>query len=120
MIYPDASGGNTSSKNASESDLTILRQAGFTIDVNPANPAVKDRINAVNAMILNDTAERRWTINVDACPTTTEAIEQQAYAASGEPDKTTGHDHPPDALGYFVVKRWPIVKRVASVTTLRI
>ena len=27
-IYPDASGGNTSSKNASESDLSILRKAG--------------------------------------------------------------------------------------------
>ncbi len=44
-IYPDASGANTTSKNASESDLSILRQAGFQIEVNPANPAVKDRVN---------------------------------------------------------------------------
>ncbi|WP_454673446.1 terminase large subunit domain-containing protein [Achromobacter pestifer] len=41
-IYPDASGGNTSSKNASESDLTILRQAGFTVRVNSRNPAIAD------------------------------------------------------------------------------
>lgn len=119
-IYPDASGANTSSKNASESDLTILRQAGFSIQVNAANPGVRDRVNAVNAMILNDVGERRWLINTDACPTTTEAFEQQAYAASGEPDKSAGHDHAPDAQGYFIVKRWPIVKRIVSVASLRI
>lgn len=119
-VYPDASGDNTSSKNASESDLTILRQAGFSIVVNDSNPRVRDRVNAMGAMILNEAGERRWLINTDACPVTTEAFEQQAYAASGEPDKTSGHDHPPDATGYFIVKRWPIVRPVASVSTLRL
>jgi hypothetical protein len=119
-VYPDASGGNTSSKNASESDLSILKQAGFVISVNPANPAVKDRVNAVNAMILNDTGVRRWKVNTDACPVLTESLEQQAYDNNGEPDKSTGHDHPNDAVGYFLVKRWPIVKRTAIVSTLRL
>lgn len=118
-IYPDASGGNTSSKNASESDLTILRQAGFSISVNPANPAVKDRVNAVNAMIMNDHGARRWLVNTDSCPVLTEAIEQQAYDNNSEPDKSTGHDHPNDAIGYMLVKRWPINKRTATVSSLR-
>jgi hypothetical protein len=119
-IYPDASGGNTSSKDASESDLSILKQAGFSVSVNPANPAVKDRVNAVNAMTLNDKGERRWKINTDACPVLTEAQEQQAYDKNGDPDKSTGHDHPNDAVGYFLVKRYPIVKRTATITQLRI
>lgn len=119
-IYPDASGGNTSSKDASESDLSILRQAGFTISVNPANPAVKDRINAVDGMTLNAEGVRRWKVNTDACPILTEAQEQQAWGTGGEPDKGTGHDHPNDAIGYFLVKRFPIVKRIAQVTSLRI
>ncbi|MBB1599494.1 terminase large subunit domain-containing protein [Variovorax sp. UMC13] len=118
-IYPDASGGNTSSKNASESDLSILKQAGFTISVNPANPAVKDRVNAVDAMALNADGVRRWKVNTDACPALTEAQEQQAWGTNGEPDKSTGHDHPNDAIGYFLVKRFPIVKRTAVVTPLR-
>lgn len=118
-IYPDASGGNTSSKNASESDLSILRQAGFTVSVNPSNPAVKDRVNSVNAMTLNDKGERRWKVNTDACPVLTEAQEQQPYDNNGEPDKSTGHDHPNDAVGYFLVKRWPITKRIATVAPLR-
>jgi len=113
-IYPDASGANTTSKNASESDLSILRQAGFQIEVNPANPAVKDRINAYNAMILNADGVRRWKINTDLCPTTTEALEQQVWGADGQPDKKTGHDHPNDANGYFIVKRFPIVRRAAQ------
>lgn len=119
-IYPDASGQNTSTKNASESDLSILKQAGFKIEVNTTNPAVKDRVNAVNAMLLNAVGERRWKINTDACPMTTESLEQQAWALSGDPDKSTGHDHMNDANGYFIVKRWPIVKRAATATALRI
>lgn len=118
-IYPDASGQNTSSKNASESDLSILKQAGFTVSVNPTNPAVKDRINAVDAMTLNASGARRWKVNTDACPALTEAQEQQPWGPNGEPDKSTGHDHPNDAVGYFLVKRFPIVKRIASVTPLK-
>ena len=114
-IYPDASGANTSSKNASESDLSILRQAGFSICVNSSNPAVKDRINAVDAMTLNAQGERRWKIHIDQCPKLTTAQEQQAWAANGEPDKTTGHDHLNDAVGYFLVKRWPISRPVMTI-----
>jgi hypothetical protein len=117
VIYPDASGGNTSTKNASESDLSILKQAGFKVEVNSANPAVKDRVNAYNALILNGTGERRFLINTDACPVTTEALEQQVWGEDGQPDKKTGHDHPNDANGYFLVKRWPIVKRTTTVTS---
>lgn len=113
-IYPDASGSSRKSVNAQESDLSILRAAGFTLRVNPANPAVRDRINAVNAMIP------KWRVNTDACPVLTESLEQQAYDKNGEPSKEGGHDHACDAFGYFIAQRWPIVRRHASVTTLRI
>jgi len=120
VIYPDASGGNTSSKNASESDLTILQQAGFVIRANPANPSVRDRVNSVNALILNDRGQRRLKVNTQACPVLTEALEQQAYDKNGEPDKKTGHDHPPDALGYRVMQDWPILRPSAAVSPLRV
>jgi hypothetical protein len=116
VIYPDASGGSTSTKNASESDLSILRQAGFSVEVNGRNPSVRDRVNAVNAMLLNADGVRRWLINTDACPKTTECLEQQAWGAAGEPDKTSGHDHMNDANGYFLAHRWPILRRFAAHT----
>lgn len=109
-VYPDASGQNTSSKNASESDLTILKQHGLRIRVDTRNPAVRDRVNAVNAMLLNGSGERRLKVNTDNCPTLTESLEQQAYDANGAPDKKTGHDHCNDAFGYFIANRYPIKK----------
>lgn len=119
-IYPDASGQNTSSKNASESDISLLREAGLTVRVNSRNSAVRDRVNAMNGMILNELDERRWLVNTDACPVLTEALEQQAYDGNGEPDKKSGHDHSLDAQGYFIVHRYPIVKRAGYVSELRV
>ena len=119
ILYPDVSGQNTSSKKAGESDFTILRQHGLRIEVgkvnengNAAANPVRDRYNAFNAMILNEQGKRRYRINTDACPVATEALEKQVFGVDGTPDKTTGHDHPNDATGYFMVRRYPIVKPV--------
>ncbi|VEB42974.1 Uncharacterized conserved protein [Chromobacterium violaceum] len=117
-VYPDASGQNTSSKSASESDLSILRQAGFTISVGSANPAVKDRVLATNAMLLNANGERRLKVNTRRCPKFTEGLEQQAYDANGEPDKKSGVDHVNDAGTYPIVRLWPIAKRTATQSKL--
>lgn len=111
-VYPDASGANTSSKGASVSDLTILQGAGFTVRAPSANPRVKDRVNSVNALILNDRGVRRLRVNTDACPTFTDGLEQQPYDDNGEPDKTTGHDHANDGGGYFLHGRWPVTPPV--------
>lgn len=118
-VYPDASGGNSSSKNASESDLSILRDHGLTVQANPTNPAVVDRINAVNALILNGNGVRRLKVNTLRCPKLTESLEQQVYDKNGEPDKSSGMDHLNDAAGYPLAYRWPIVKKVATVQQFR-
>ena len=107
-IYPDASGGSRKTVNASVSDISIIRQAGFAIRAAKANPPVKDRILAVNAgfdkqrLWVNDTGARAFA----------ESLEQQAYAKSGEPDKTSGFDHLNDAGGYFVHQQMPVRKPV--------
>lgn len=109
-IYPDSSGNNRKSVNASETDLTLLRNAGFTVIVDGANPRVRDRINAVNAMFCNANNERRYFINGEKCPLTVEAFEQQAYNKNGEPDKANDTDHPIDAAGYFIAKKYTLHK----------
>jgi hypothetical protein len=118
MVYPDASGQNRKSNNASESDLTLLRAAGFRVCANASNPAVKDRVLSANAMIHKDGA-RRYRVNPETCPQLVESLEKQAYNKHGEPDKSSGLDHIIDAATYFVVYRYPIVKRTASVSSLR-
>ena len=117
VVFPDASGRNTTSKSASVSDLTILQNAGFKIRAHDANPRVKDRVNAMNAMILNDKGERRLKVNTHYCPDFTEALEQQTYDKNGEPDKTTGHDHCTDAGGYPIAFMFPVNKPVATTTS---
>lgn len=106
-VYPDASGGATKSVNASISDITLLRSAGFTVLAHSKNPAVKDRVMAVNQMIHNQGA-RRLLVNPDKCPTLVEGLEQQAYNKNGEPDKANGLDHAVDALGYMIAYKFGI------------
>ncbi len=118
MIYPDASGNNRKSNNASESDIALLRAARFRICVNAANPRVKDRVLAANAMIHKEGA-RRYRVNPERCPQLVESLEKQAYTANGEPDKSGGLDHVIDAATYFIVYRYPIIKRTATISPLR-
>lgn len=113
-IYPDASGQSTSSKSWSRSDISILREQGFSINVDRSNPSVKDRVNATSAMLLNSEGERRLKINTNRCPKFTEALEQQIWDKNGQPDKTSGHDHANDAGTYPIVKLYPIKKPVAQ------
>lgn len=113
MVYPDASGDSRKSINASATDLAILRSAGFVVVADQANPPVKDRVNSMNGMFCNAKGERRYLVNRDRCPVYSAALEQQAWSSNGEPDKTTGHDHPVDAAGYFIIKCYPIIKHTA-------
>lgn len=114
VVYPDASGKSRRSTNAQQSDLTLLREAGFALRVDPSNPPVKDRVMSVNAVLPIT------KVNTDNCPTFTESLEQQAYDKNGEPDKTSGHDHSTESFGYFVHKRWPVVRQSAHVSPLRL
>jgi len=109
-VYPDASGQAHKTVNASLSDLQILRDHGLTVKVNSRNPAVKDRVNALNAQVLNGVGHRGLLVNTNKCPIVTECLEQQVYDKNGEPDKTSGKDHAPDALGYFIAEMWPIAR----------
>jgi len=115
-VYPDASGDSRKSNCASLTDIAQLREAGFSMMVNAANPPVKDRINSMNAMFCNALGERRYLVNVQRCPVYTESLEQQVWDKNGEPDKKADNDHPNDGGGYFIVKDYPIVKPAYSIT----
>lgn len=109
-IYPDASGDSRKSVNATQTDIQLLRQAGFNVQVNASNPPVKDRINSMNAMFCNAMGMRRYKVNTFLCPVYTESLEQQVWDDNGEPDKDGVTDHTNDAGGYFIVKQFPIEK----------
>lgn len=117
-VYPDASGGSAHTNNASISDLGLLRAAGFTLRVPAANPRIRARVVSVNAMLCNAKGKRRLLVNPYGCPKLAEALEKQAYDANGMPDKTTGFDHGPDAIGYFIHTRFPAVSSARERTSV--
>lgn len=109
-MYPDASGSSRKTVNASISDIALLEQAGFIVRAKKTNPAVKDRVLAMNAAL----EAGRIKINDSACPDVANCLEQQSYK-NGEPDKKSGNDHQNDATTYPIAYEMPIVKPVANV-----
>jgi hypothetical protein len=99
-IYPDASGGNRST-NASRTDIQILESYGMSNQSPRANPPVRDRVAAVQALLENGKGQVRLTIH-QRCKRLIECLELQCYTDKGDPDKDAGHDHMNDALGYLV------------------
>jgi len=117
-VYPDQSGNSRKSVNASTSDITLLREAGFSVWHVNKNPRVKDRVMALNQAIHTN-GERALLVNPDKCPQLCMSLEQQAYDKNGEPDKTSGHDHINDAQGYFIEARYPVVKNHVRIKKLK-
>jgi len=99
-IYPDASGGNRST-NAAQTDIQILESYGMSNQSPRANPPVRDRVAAVQALLENGKGQVRLTIH-QGCKRLIECLELQCYTDKGDPDKDAGHDHMNDALGYLI------------------
>jgi hypothetical protein len=115
VVYPDASGKNRKSNAADETDIHLLKRAGFKVKAKEANPRVKTRVNSVNAMMKNAKGEHRLFVNKIKCPETHDCLEQQIYNDIGEPDKKGGKDHQNDAFGYFIAYEHAIKKKVTRV-----
>ena len=108
-IYPDASS-RAEKTNASTTDLRMLKKA-FNVKALTKNPFVKDRVNSMNGMFCNGEDNRRYLVNTHKCPKYTTALETQAYTDAGIPDKEHDQDHPVDAGGYFIWKRFPLKRQ---------
>ena len=107
VVYPDSSGGNESA-NAPRSSIGIICDGGFHVDAPRSNPAIRDRVNAVNRMFAQD----RLFVS-DKIEKLSHALQIQAYTDKGKPEKFDDHkggavDDWNDALGYFVHRKFPI------------
>lgn len=125
IVYPDASGQGRKTVGASETDLSLLRKAGFMVVADPANPSVRDRINSVNAMFCNAYGERRYLVNTAKCPKYTTSLERHIYDDKGQPlkakkgEKDPGYDHPTEAAGYCITKLFPLIANQISTIQLK-
>lgn len=109
-VYPDPAG-NTRSSTRGESDLQIFREWGFhRLLFRRKAPLVRDRIAAVNRLILNAQGQRRLFIDPSATHLI-RSLETTSYKeGTNEIDKEADVDHPSDALGYPIEFELPILK----------
>ena len=110
--YPDASGASRST-NSSRSDVAILAEYRISNMAPKANPPVRDRVAAVQALLENGKGEVRLTVD-PSCKRLIECLELQSYTDKGEPDKEAGYDHMNDALGYIAHRCFEVGRATAG------
>jgi hypothetical protein len=115
IIYPDASGKQRRSVNATKTDMQLLKDAGFRVKEYSYNGSIKDRVTCVNAIMCDGSGHRRYRVNYDQCPNTVNSLSTQVYDINGLPEKGAGkQDDLNDAVGYFVIRKYPLVKPKAT------
>ncbi|MBV6634377.1 MAG: phage terminase large subunit [Mameliella sp.] len=110
VIYPDPAGVQRSTAAAAgESDFAILRQQGFKrLKYRRRHPRQRDRINAVNRMLMSADGTSRVLID-HGCRTLIKSFEQTQYKqGTSEIDKKPHIEHPTDAIGYPIEIEFPV------------
>ena len=111
-VYPDPAGNQRKTSAGGQTDITILRNAGFVVKVPNSHTPVRDRINAVNSRLCDTIGIRKLFVD-PKCKYTIEGLERQTYKeGSSQPDKDSGYDHMNDALGYMVDYLFPVRRDV--------
>ena len=107
IFYPDAAGQARKTSANGITDHIILKNAGFELRVGQQNPAVKDRIAAVNSAFRSKDGAIKLTID-PKCVKLIEALRKHTYKdGTQQPDKGKW-DHYGDALGYLTNSLYPI------------
>jgi len=108
FVYPDATGLRRTTNSTGMSDHLILQHHGFKLITGKSNPPVVERISSVNARLCNNLGERKLFITPQ-CKNLNEGLIKMTYKeGTRTPDKSTGHDHITDALGYYIQRTYPI------------
>ena len=111
IIYPDPAGTQRSSAGGKGgvSDFAILKQMKFTrLKYRRQHPRVRDRVNAVNRMLMSGDGTSRVLID-HSCKKLIESFEQTQYkTGTSEIDKRPGIEHATDAFGYPIEVEFPV------------
>lgn len=125
-VYGDATGGSRGTAKVGGSDWDIVRRdlsAAFgqrlVMKVPPANPPERARLNAMNTRLMTTSGHFRLRVDPVGAPNVIKDLEgvRLLMGGSGEVDKAADRrlSHISDALGYYVVKEFPVqVRRLTT------
>jgi hypothetical protein len=129
--YGDATGGARGTAKVQGSDWDIIRTMlrpvfgdRFSVRVPAANPPERSRVNAMNTRMKAGCGTIRLMVDPAKAPNVIKDLEgvRTLEGGSGEIDKaaTPTLTHVSDALGYYVVKEFPVLKQTATSTALHV
>jgi len=112
-IFPDPAG-KARSTTSNRSDHQILKDNGFQVIARVAHPTQKDRLSALNRMLLD--AKDRVKMTIDpSCIYLIKDLEQVQHDKKGGIDKSNPElSHMLDACSYYIEYKHPIVQRVGT------
>jgi hypothetical protein len=116
VVCPDPSGKARKTSAQGQTDFTLLEGGGFLVDAPSAAPLVKDRVNNLQALLVDAAGTMRMRIHPRAAPLV-KAFDGLTYV-KGEPDKKSPLIHITDAAGYLCWQRFN--RLLASWATTRV
>lgn len=114
--FPDPAGVQRRTSAGGRTDISILQNAGWDVRYKPRHPLVKDRINSVNALLLNTNEEVRLFID-PKCRQLIKCLTRFSYKEGTLVPNTGGkedYSHFPDALGYGVDLLFPVTRKIEA------
>lgn len=115
LLYGDPAG-QAGEKHGQVSNYTAiqqyLREHGWKVDrkVKAAAPAIRDRQNAVRAMICNANGDRRLFVNASRAKTCHKGLATVQVKPGSSFQEVDGHfQHITTAIGYCIDYEWPVL-----------
>ena len=110
IACPDPTGGARKTAGVGATDHAILRKSGFKVSTPKAPWKVRDKINCVNAGLMDANGLRRIKIH-PRCKELIKSLRTLVYEeGTGLPNKKLGVDHSFDALGYACLMQFNLAK----------
>jgi hypothetical protein len=119
VMYPDPAGRQRKTSAGGRTDISILQNAGFQVQVRNAHTPIRDRVNSVNAKLKN-TQETRTLFIDPKCKQIISSLEKMVYKPGTSVIEKDGElDHMADAVGYLVDFLYPLRTDFESSTPQR-
>jgi phage terminase large subunit len=116
-VYPDPAARQKKTSAGGKTDYSILINAGFSVRARHFHTPVRDRVNAVNALLKNAMGQRRLLID-PKCKHTIDSLQRVCYKeGTTVVDKDLGIEHISDAVGYLCDFIAPVKTRVETIET---
>lgn len=119
VMFPDPAGRQRKTSAGGKTDISILQNAGFVVNVRNSHTPIRDRVNSVNAKLKNASGIRSLFVD-PKCKQTISSLERMVYKPGTSVIEKDGElDHMADAIGYLVDYLYPLRTEYESSTPQR-